>query len=186
MNNASIGSSDRPADNDVAFDEGSRAQAFVYAVQECLRSALSSIRSHGMRSFLTMLGVIIGVASVICVVSLLQGLTQSVLSEFQGLGGNSLQVAAYTSLEDYMIGRVNHLRQNDLDQIRNRIDGISNVTPLILPTFGAGVRAGSNTTAAQILATKPWYQLANQAYPRYGRFITESDNDTVRRAIETG
>ena len=44
-------------------------------MQECLRSALSSIRSHRMRSFLTMLGVIIGVASVICIVSLLQGLT---------------------------------------------------------------------------------------------------------------
>ena len=67
-----------------ALTKGNRLQAFFYAMQECLRSALSSIRSHRMRSFLTMLGVIIGVASVICIVSLLQGLTRSVMDEFQG------------------------------------------------------------------------------------------------------
>ena len=40
---------------------------------ESLRSALASIRAHGLRSFLTTLGIIIGVASVIAVVSLIQG-----------------------------------------------------------------------------------------------------------------
>ena len=89
------------------IDEGNRLQAFFYAMQECLRSALGSIRSHRMRSFLTMLGVIIGVASVICIVSLLQGLTRSVMNEFQGIGGNTLQIHSYTSREDRMLGKWN-------------------------------------------------------------------------------
>ena len=75
------------------IDEGNRLQALLYALQECVRSALASIRSHRMRSFLTMLGVIIGVASVICIVSLLQGLTRSVMNEFQGFGGEHCRSA---------------------------------------------------------------------------------------------
>ncbi|WP_279741120.1 ABC transporter permease, partial [Staphylococcus aureus] len=58
-----------------SYDESNRFAATLYAMQECLRSALSSIRAHGLRSFLTMLGIIIGVGSVICVIALLQGLT---------------------------------------------------------------------------------------------------------------
>ena len=77
----------------VLVDDVNRLQAIFYALQECVRSALGSIRSHRMRSFLTMLGVIIGVASVICIVSLLQGLTRSVMNEFQGIGGNTLQIS---------------------------------------------------------------------------------------------
>src|ERR1041384_8763470 len=86
--------------SDSPIDDVNRLQAFFYAVQECVRSALASIRSHRMRSFLTMLGVIIGVASVICIVSLLQGLTQSVMNEFQGIGGNTLSIHSYTSRPD--------------------------------------------------------------------------------------
>ena len=86
-----------PAREPAPIDEVSRPEALFYAVQECMRSAISSIRSHRMRSFLTMLGVIIGVASVICIVSLLQGLTQSVMNEFQGIGGNTLSIHSHTS-----------------------------------------------------------------------------------------
>jgi len=95
-------------------EEGNRLQALFYAVQECMRSAISSIRSHRMRSFLTMLGVIIGVASVICIVSLLQGLTQSVMNEFQGIGGNTLSIHSHTSNEDRLIGKWNKMRPADL------------------------------------------------------------------------
>jgi hypothetical protein len=112
-------------------DEGNRLQALFYAVQECMRSAISSIRSHRMRSFLTMLGVIIGVASVICIVSLLQGLTQSVMNEFQGIGGNTLSIHSHTSNEDRLIGKWNKMRPADLELVRYRVAGISNVTPMM-------------------------------------------------------
>jgi len=167
-------------------DEGNRLQGFFYAMQECLRSALGSIRSHRMRSFLTMLGVIIGVASVICIVSLLQGLTRSVMNEFQGIGGNTLQIHSYTSREDRMLGKWNHMNPDDLALVKYRIAGISNVTPITGVNLPGGVRNGSNTSSAQVIATTGWYQLANQSYPRTGRFITDSDNDSRRRVIVLG
>jgi len=168
------------------IDEVNRLQAFFYALQECVRSALGSIRSHRMRSFLTMLGVIIGVASVICIVSLLQGLTRSVMDEFQGFGGNALQIHSHTSREDWLIGKWNRLRPADLEIVRHRIAGISNVTPMSGLNLPGGVRYGVNTSGAQVFATTSWFQLVNQSYPRKGRFITGSDNDTRRRVVVLG
>ena len=172
--------------NDAPIDEGNRLQAFFYAMQECLRSALGSIRSHRMRSFLTMLGVIIGVASVICIVSLLQGLTQSVMNEFEGIGGNTLIVHSHTSQEHRLIGKWNRIRPADLELVKYRVAGISNVTPVTGANLPGGLRNGSNTSGAQVIATTSWYQLANQNYPRIGRFITDSDNDSRRRVIVLG
>jgi len=169
-----------------SYDETSRTAAFLYAVQECLRSALGSIQAHGLRSFLTMLGIIIGVASVICVIALLQGLTQSVMNELQGLGGNTLQVRAETPVQDRMRGKTNRLRQSDVEQIKFRIDGVSNVTPVVYPRFSAGIRNGDNSTAAQVIATTPYFQLARQSFPKYGRFVTESDDATGRRVAVLG
>jgi len=171
---------------DAPIDEVNRLQAVFYAVQECVRSALGSIRSHRMRSFLTMLGVIIGVASVICIVSLLQGLTRSVMDEFQGFGGNALQVHSHTSREDWLIGKWNRLKPADLELVKHRIAGISNVTPMSGLNLPGGVRYGGNTSGAQVFATTSWFQLVNQSYPRLGRFVTDSDNDTRRRVVVLG
>ena len=65
--------------------------------------------------------------------------------------------------------------------MKYRIAGISNVTPMTGVNLPGGVRNGSNTSSAQVIATTGWYQLANQSYPRAGRFITDSDNDSRRR-----
>ncbi len=58
------------------IEDAGASRRMLYALQECLRSALSSILAHRLRSFLTMLGVIIGVASVICVVAMVAGPVQ--------------------------------------------------------------------------------------------------------------
>ena len=79
----------------VGRDEGTRFQEFIYAFQECLRSALMAVRAHKLRSFLTVLGVIIGISSVICVFALMQGLTKSITQQFEGLGSSTLTLRSY-------------------------------------------------------------------------------------------
>jgi putative ABC transport system permease protein len=175
-----------PRDEGAPIDDVNRLQAFFYALQECVRSALSSIRSHRMRSFLTMLGVIIGVASVICIVSLLQGLTRSVMDEFQGFGGNALQIHSHTSREDWLIGKWNRLKTADLELVKYRVAGISNVTPMAGLNLPGGVRHAGNLIGAQVFATTNWFQLVHQSYPRKGRFITDSDNESRRRVVVLG
>ena len=57
----------------------------MFSLWESFRSALESIRAHGFRSVLTSLGIIIGVMSVIGVVSIVQGLSATVNAQFEGL-----------------------------------------------------------------------------------------------------
>ena len=162
-------------------DEGTRLQEFLYAFQECLRSALMAVRAHKLRSFLTVLGVIIGISSVICVFALMQGLTGSITQQFEGLGSSTITLRSYTPLTDALRGKINRLRPSDLDQLRFRIEGISNITPLVFAgaRFGAEVRNGSNVANGQLFGTTPSYQDVNSVYPIRGRFITWQDDESA-------
>ena len=104
----------------------------MYLLLESLRSAFASIRAHGFRSFLTALGIIIGVASVVAVVSIVQGLSYTVNAQFQGLGSNSITVRSFTPFQQQMQGRLAKLTEDDLRVIEHRVDGISHITPMIL------------------------------------------------------
>ena len=92
---------------------------------ESFRSALESIRAHGFRSLLTSLGIIIGVTSVIAVVSIVQGLSHTINAQFEGLGGNSLTIQSYTPFKRALQGHRAKLRDHDIEVISKRIDGIS-------------------------------------------------------------
>ena len=65
--------------------------------QELLMLALDALRAHKMRSFLTLLGIIIGVASLIAVVSVVQGLNTYVSSRVMDFGSTSFQVSKFSS-----------------------------------------------------------------------------------------
>jgi putative ABC transport system permease protein len=152
---------------------------------ESVRSALASIRAHRLRSFLTSLGTIIGVASVITVISLIQGLSKSVSDQFMGLGGNGLTIQAHNEFKDVMRGKVNYLRFEDVEQLRLRVDEIRDLSPVFNPN-SSEVRYTGMTTVAQVTATTASYQEVNQRYARLGRFISHSDNAGARRVAVIG
>jgi putative ABC transport system permease protein len=168
----------------LAEPEPGRWRAAGIAAGECLRSAIGSIRAHGLRSFLTMLGIIIGVASVIAVIALVQGLSNSIGSQFQGLGGNTLTLRADTPPEEELRGRRNRLRLSDLDQLKHRITGIRHLTPSV--TAVAEVRNGAHAGTGLLLGTTARYQQVQQIYPRYGRFLGEADDASRRRVVVLG
>ena len=150
----------------------------MFSIIESFRSALQSIRAHSFRSFLTSLGIIIGVASVIAVVSIIQGLSASISAEFKGLGANSLTVFADTPFDDQLQGKRNVLTLDDFDRIVSHIDGISNVSPAFGPfgDFGTTVRQAGQSTFTRVTAVTAVYQEASQSFPQYGRFINASDD----------
>jgi len=152
---------------------------------ESLRSALAAIRAHRLRSFLTSLGIIIGVASVITVVSLIQGLSKSVSDQFEGLGGNGLTIRPHNEFKDMMRGKVNYLRFEDVELLRARVDGIRSLSPLFVPGFSE-VRYTGLSATAQVFATTASYQEVNGRYARLGRFISESDDASARRVAVVG
>ncbi len=157
-------------------------------IWESLRSALSSIRAHGLRSFLTTLGIIIGVASVIAVVSLIQGLSHSITSQFEGLGGNSITVQSDTSLQEAMQGKRNRLTLADFQAIVHHIDGIADVTPLFVVNIGGDrmLRYQGQNAFTQVLATRSAFADSRQIYPALGRFLIAGDEASRRRVVIIG
>ncbi len=158
-----------------------------FAATEGARAALGSIQAHAFRSFLTTLGIVIGVASVIAMVSIIQGLSFTIGQQFEGLGSNSVTVASYTALEDALQGRRARLTDEDLDLIRFRVDGIASITPIMFTPNGQGqIRYGSQTTTSQVLGTTYTFQDVAQYFSQRGRFLSDSDNVTRRRVAAIG
>jgi len=166
-------------------EDAGASRKLLYAIQECLRSALSAIRSHRLRSFLTMLGIIIGVASVICVIAMVQGMSSRITQLFEGLGSGTLTLQADTPFEDRLRGKINRLRLEDLDELRARVDGISYITPAV-PVPAGQVTWGSQSAAGQIFGTTASLQEVQKMFPRTGRFLTKSDDDSRRRVVVLG
>jgi len=160
--------------------EGARYPTW-FAITEGVRSALSSIWAHSFRSFLTTLGIVIGVASVIGMVSIIQGLSFAISEQLQGLGSNSITVESFTPVRERLQRRFASLTQKDLDLISYRIDGIESITPIMYLRGQSQVRYGAQTTVAQVLGTTYSFQEVGQYFSLYGRFLSDSDNRTRRR-----
>jgi putative ABC transport system permease protein len=101
--------------------------------------ALGQIWANKVRSLLTTLGVIIGVASVIAVIAALQGLRQTVLSEFEKLGAKRVYIDGHRPQS--MRGRISwldvQLRLDEVEAIRELCPSITSITPEWWGTYPA-------------------------------------------------
>lgn len=87
---------------------------------ENIKMALQSIRANKMRSFLTMLGIIIGISSVIAIVSLGKGGQSSITGEFEKLGAANVTISVNTSkaeLSDW-------ITFDDIEQLKEKVDSV--------------------------------------------------------------
>lgn len=157
-----------------------------FSLIESSRSALASIYAHSLRSFLTTLGIVIGVASVIAVISLTQGMSSFIGDTFASLGSNSLTIQSYTSFEDQMKGIRARLTAEDMELIERRAEGVASVTPILFANRSSQIKFGSQTTFSRIMGTTYAYQDIAQSYMSVGRFIAQSDNATRRRVAVIG
>jgi len=160
----------------------------MFTLIESFRSAWESIISNGFRSFLTTLGIVIGVASVIAVVSLVEGLRTSISSQFQGLGTNSLAVRSFTPFKLRLQGQSARIAPEDLRLLQERLDGISSITPVLYSQSNTGgeVRYRGQSTFTQVQGTTYSYQDVANNYPTIGRFLSATDNQKRRRVCVLG
>jgi len=160
----------------------------VYNLLESLRSAFQSIRAHTLRSFLTTLGIIIAVMSVITVVSLIQGFSHSITAIFSNMGANGLVITSDESQEDYLAGKVVRITEDDMQAIQHQISGISKITPVLyLVNRGSGaVQYGDQTAYTGIYGTTSSHAENSPFYPVMGRYITPSDDVSHRRVAVIG
>jgi putative ABC transport system permease protein len=147
--------------------------------------ALQAIRANKMRSLLTMLGIIIGVAGVIAVVSIVQGLDHVISTQFEGVGVTYIMVIPRHDQQDPdLAGREVTLTYDDGLAIMERASGVD----LFNPVFYRGVqaRAGSRQHATMLLGVGPSHQEVSDHWVDRGRFFSDLDIQRAARVCMIG
>ncbi|MDR3540992.1 MAG: ABC transporter permease [Desulfosporosinus sp.] len=153
---------------------------------ESIRVSLRALQANKLRSALTMLGMIIGVAAVIAMVGIGNGATASITSQIQGLGSNLLTVSPGQSNSGGVrggAGSLTTLTITDVDKIP--IDtAVKAVAPYTDNDYQ--VVLGSGNTSTQISGTNESYEVIKNVTMASGRFITKADVDSNARVAVLG
>ena len=153
---------------------------------ELIRLAFGRLRTSRLRSALTMLGVIIGVASVVALVSVGQGATAGITSQIQALGTNLLTVnpgSSSTGLTRLGFGTASTLTLDDSAAI-GQLSGIASVAPEV--TTSKLVIAGTKNTTTTIVGTTAAYAgIRNEALYQ-GAFLNDASEDGSLRVAVIG
>ncbi len=137
--------------------------------------ALREIRRNLTRAFLTVLGIIIGVAAVITMVTLGQGTTQAVKNQISNLGTNLMTLRPGVGFGPRSAGTPN-FTQTDADAVREQISGIAAVAPLMSASLSSIHLQNARST--QITGTTPEYFMISKWNIGEGRFFTDQDYRT--------
>ncbi len=95
----------------------SKLDAFKYSFQESLKMSVHAILANKMRSLLTMLGIIIGIASVVSVVALGNASQAKILEKISSMGTNTIDIMPGTGFGDMRSGKVKTLKVSDSDYL---------------------------------------------------------------------
>ena len=145
---------------------------------ELVRLALSRLRTARVRAALTMLGVVIGVASVVALVSVGKGTTSQITSRLNGLGTNLLTISP-TGRN----GATTTLTLDDADAIA-QIDTVAAVAPEVQTQ--AVVAAGRTTTTSSIIGTSSAYASVRAYDVWQGTFLTDTSVASALRVAVLG
>jgi len=148
-----------------------------------------SLSSNKSRSGLTMLGIVIGIASVITMVSIGQGSTATIESSIQSLGSNLLVISpgaskSYGSMVRSGAGSASTLTMDDSDAILAEVSNLKNVAPLISSQKQI-VYKGENTNAS-IYGIASVYQIVKSLEVSTGSFFSETQIEKVAKVAVIG
>jgi putative ABC transport system permease protein len=152
-------------------------------LKEGLFMALETVRSHKLRSFLTILGVLIGVTAIIGIVSLIEGLNSSMASQIENLGSNVIYVSKYKP--GINTGRRSSSERNRPDitfedalAIKRYCPAVEAVSPQNYYRRPDGNIAKFKEHQARnfsFFGALPDYEKVNNSFVQSGRFLTDND-----------
>jgi putative ABC transport system permease protein len=147
-------------------------------IGEYLRIAVEALGRYRLRTSLSVLGVVLGVAAVISMMSVSEGAAREALAQVEALGLDNL--VARSSLS----GMSRSLIAGDADRMAALVPFARLATPLVsrYVRVGTGPRAGM----AQVLAVRPDYQAILHLRVDRGRFLALSDEQTMSRVCVLG
>ena len=139
---------------------------------EYIKMALSNIKMNKGRSFLTMLGIIIGVSSVILIMSIGNGAKSEMENELTSVAGGQIYIYANSNLD----GEIPTVTAEDRDALRKLpgVKGVSSMAGSILNS----VKTGKGNFEAVVDYTDPDYEYSTNPTMLYGHWFTWDDYDS--------
>ncbi|MGE5381267.1 MAG: ABC transporter permease [Methylocystaceae bacterium] len=144
---------------------------------EFVRVALESIRGHKLRSFLTTLGIVIGIAAVITVMAVGQGGRAMLVSEMEKLGSNLFVI--YVNYNDGSEWRPWDITEADVRMLKQAIPEISYVAPVSYNSMK--IRGSYGEDGYRIYGTSESFAMVRKLQLQRGRFFTDQENKSGRR-----
>lgn len=157
--------------------------------KETILESLTTLTVNKMRTGLAILGIVIGIGSVIALVSLGQATQQSVQNSIQSLGANLLTVIPGSQNSGAIrgaAGGATTLTDEDAKAIKTSasVTTVQNVSPELQNR--AQVTAGANNTNIQVIGATSAYADVHKVTIQYGNFITEQDNVGSGKVVVLG
>ena len=162
--------------------QGERQSRFGWRVSQITRLGVKSIFSHGLRSMLTVLGIVIGVAAVIAMLAVSEGASFEAQQQFRDLGASNILVKSVKPVEVEENSRrgfgppqaiVYGLTHADIQTIRDTIPGVNNVISSRI--VKKNVWNLGNNMNADVVGTAVDYPTSRNYGLRDGRFFSDSE-----------
>jgi len=158
-------------------------------IRDLLQETTTALLSNKARSGLTILGIVIGIGSVIAMVSIGQGASGQIQSSIEGLGSNLLTVMPGVVQPGRGIvssgrGSAQTLKNEDVEVLK-KITGVTYVSPELQRRFQIIAPTGNNTNST-VIGVHPEYQQVRNVLPEQGSFITENQLRSMSRVAVLG
>ncbi|MCO7127373.1 ABC transporter permease [Sporolactobacillus shoreicorticis] len=140
-----------------------------------IKMAARNIRGNKMRSFLTMLGIIIGVSSVIALLAIGQGSSKSVTDSVNSLGTNLITVN--------ITNTDTHFTMDNLKEVK-QATGVKSVAPVL--SGRSTLRNGSTNSQVSVTGTTSSYLSIRQLTVKQGRFVSSLDEKFRQKIVVLG
>jgi len=151
---------------------------------ESIRVALAALWANKLRALLTMLGVIIGVMSVIVMIAVVQGLRQQILSSFAGNGANLIFASYQPKIGSVSRGGFSGLTMADAQAVQDRCTLVGAVSATADATVIAQV--GASRRSAALTGVLDTFNQTQNLPLTAGRFLTAEDVVTYGKACVIG
>lgn len=143
-----------------------------------LKTALNSLKSHKTRCFLTILGIVIGVLSIILVMSIGQSAKELILNQIKGIGAKTIAVEPGREPKgpsDFLEMFSDSLKEKDIALLKNpnNVRGLKEIAPVVYQS--AVVSFQGETKRANVIGSSDLMARILEIYPETGNFFTEED-----------
>jgi putative ABC transport system permease protein len=148
-------------------------------IKESAYMAIDTVRANKLRSMLTILGVSVGVVTVVFMVSIIQGLDKAFAAQIESLGSNTIWATKFDpSIGHQQTDEEIHRKEltvEDADAIRREAPSIISVSPFYRKIAETVRHADKQSDTPILLGVTPYHEFTLSSYADYGRYITELD-----------